>query len=68
MLLVPSAFTKTTGEAHWELLLRTRAVETQCYVRPCPPKLPFAFEILSAEANLLIGLNMVFTDVGPIYR
>ncbi|KAG0599757.1 hypothetical protein M758_12G176200 [Ceratodon purpureus] len=32
VLLVPSAFTKTTGEAHWELLLRARAVETQCYV------------------------------------
>ncbi|CAL8462335.1 g1868 [Coccomyxa elongata] len=32
VLLVPSAFTKLTGEAHWELLLRARAVETQCYV------------------------------------
>ncbi|CAM6034067.1 unnamed protein product [Sphagnum compactum] len=32
VLLVPSAFTKKTGEAHWELLLRARAVETQCYV------------------------------------
>ena len=29
---VPSAFTATTGEAHWELLLRTRAVENLCYV------------------------------------
>jgi nitrilase len=32
LLLVPSAFTATTGSAHWELLLRTRAVENQCYV------------------------------------
>lgn len=32
LLLVPSAFTKKTGEAHWELLLRARAVECQCYV------------------------------------
>ncbi|OAE27480.1 hypothetical protein AXG93_3911s1630 [Marchantia polymorpha subsp. ruderalis] len=32
ILLVPSAFTKKTGEAHWEILLRARAVETQCYV------------------------------------
>ncbi|EFJ08904.1 hypothetical protein SELMODRAFT_130791 [Selaginella moellendorffii] len=32
VLLVPSAFTRKTGEAHWELLLRARAVETQCYV------------------------------------
>ncbi len=32
LILVPSAFTYTTGQAHWELLLRTRAVENQCYV------------------------------------
>ena len=32
VLSVPSAFTYTTGQAHWELLLRTRAVENQCYV------------------------------------
>jgi len=32
LLCVPSAFTYTTGKAHWELLLRTRAVENQCYV------------------------------------
>jgi deaminated glutathione amidase len=32
LLSVPSAFTWTTGRAHWELLLRARAVENQCYV------------------------------------
>ena len=32
LLTVPSAFTHTTGRAHWELLLRARAVENQCYV------------------------------------
>ena len=32
LLCVPAAFTHTTGEAHWELLLRARAVENQCYV------------------------------------
>lgn len=32
ILLVPSAFTKVTGQAHWEILLRARAIETQCYV------------------------------------
>jgi len=32
MLAVPSAFTKTTGEAHWHVLLRARAIETGCYV------------------------------------
>ncbi len=32
LIAVPSAFTHTTGAAHWELLLRARAVENQCYV------------------------------------
>uniref|UniRef100_A0A2C9VLU0 CN hydrolase domain-containing protein n=1 Tax=Manihot esculenta TaxID=3983 RepID=A0A2C9VLU0_MANES len=32
VLLVPAAFTKITGQAHWEILLRARAIETQCYV------------------------------------
>jgi nitrilase len=32
LLSVPSAFTYTTGRAHWELLLRARAVENQCFV------------------------------------
>ena len=32
VLSVPAAFTHTTGQAHWELLLRARAVENQCYV------------------------------------
>ena len=31
-LAVPSAFTATTGAAHWHSLLRARAIETQCYV------------------------------------
>ncbi len=32
LISVPAAFTYTTGMAHWELLLRARAVENQCYV------------------------------------
>jgi predicted amidohydrolase len=32
ILTVPSAFTVTTGKAHWHLLLRTRAVENACFV------------------------------------
>ena len=30
--LVPSAFTDVTGAAHWDILLRARAIENQCYV------------------------------------
>ena len=32
LIVVPSAFTYTTGSAHWEILLRARAIENQCYV------------------------------------
>jgi predicted amidohydrolase len=32
ILCVPSAFTHTTGAAHWEALVRARAIENQCYV------------------------------------
>ncbi len=32
LIVVPSAFTYATGEAHWEILLRARAIENQCYV------------------------------------
>jgi len=32
LIVVPAAFTYTTGEAHWEILLRARAIENQCYV------------------------------------
>jgi nitrilase len=32
LVVVPAAFTARTGEAHWEILLRARAIENQCYV------------------------------------
>ena len=32
VLAFPSAFSDTTGAAHWEVLLRARAIENQCYV------------------------------------
>jgi predicted amidohydrolase len=32
ILAIPSAFTASTGRDHWEVLLRARAIESQCYV------------------------------------
>ncbi len=32
MIVIPSAFTETTGKAHWEPLIRARAIENLCYV------------------------------------
>ena len=32
LIVLPAAFTQTTGRSHWETLLRARAIENQCYV------------------------------------
>ncbi|WP_259767308.1 carbon-nitrogen hydrolase family protein, partial [Pseudomonas protegens] len=32
LITAPSAFTAVTGAAHWEVLIRARAIETQCYL------------------------------------
>jgi predicted amidohydrolase len=32
MISVPAAFTVPTGQAHWEVMLRARAIETGCFV------------------------------------
>ena len=32
VMILPAAFTATTGEAHWEVLMRARAIENQCFV------------------------------------
>jgi len=37
MLFFPGAFNTTTGPAHWELLIRARALDTQCYVAAVSP-------------------------------
>jgi predicted amidohydrolase len=36
IITVPAAFARTTGEAHWHVLLRSRAIETGCFIiAPC---------------------------------
>ena len=37
LILVPGAFNMTTGPAHWELSLRMRAVDNQCFTAGCAP-------------------------------
>ncbi len=32
LVFIPSSFTAPTGEAHWEVLVRARAIENQCFV------------------------------------
>ena len=35
IITLPAAFTTFTGRAHWDALLRARAIENQCYVLAC---------------------------------
>jgi predicted amidohydrolase len=35
IFFLPAAFTKRTGQAHWEALLRARAIENQCFLVAC---------------------------------
>ena len=37
ILIFPGAFNTVTGPPHWELLLRARALDTQCFVAGCSP-------------------------------
>ena len=37
LLIVPAAFNTTTGPAHWDLLMRSRAVDNQLFVLACSP-------------------------------
>jgi nitrilase len=60
LILVPSAFTATTGAAHWHLLLRARAVENQCYV------LAAAQGGLHANGRRTYGHSMLIDPWGEI--
>ena len=37
MVFVPAAFNMTTGPAHWEILFRSRALDSQIYILGCSP-------------------------------
>lgn len=40
LLAVPAAFNTTTGPRHWHLVMRARAVDTQCFVMACSSARP----------------------------
>ncbi len=77
LILVPSAFTATTGKAHWEILLRARAVENLAYVlapaqggRHENGRATFGHSMLvdpwgAVVANRPDGAGVVFGDVDP---
>jgi len=77
LIVVPAAFTETTGRAHWEVLLRARAIENQCYVLACGQggehpsgRRTFGHSMLidpwgEVVASLAMGLGVVVGDIEP---
>ena len=60
VLCVPAAFTYETGKAHWEILLRSRAIENLCYVlAPNQAGKP-------ARGNALYGHSMIINPWGEV--
>ena len=77
LILVPAAFTATTGRAHWETLLRARAIENLCYVLAAAQggrhengRATFGHSMLidpwgEVIANRPDGAGVVFGDIDP---
>lgn len=80
IIVVPSAFTETTGRAHWEPLLRARAIENMAYVL-APAQGGYHMNGRETHGNSMIidpwgvvldrlprGSGMVLAGVNPAYR
>ena len=67
IVAVPSAFTAATGPAHWETLVRARAIETQCFVVAAdqhgepPPGLPACH----GHSMIVDPWGRVLAEAGP---
>ncbi|MBL4603989.1 MAG: carbon-nitrogen hydrolase family protein [Emcibacteraceae bacterium] len=63
VIVIPAAFTKQTGEAHWELLCRARAIETQTYVLACGTT---GTHVEDGEDRYTYGNSMIVDPWGKI--
>ena len=61
LIVLPGAFNTTTGPAHWETLLRARAIENTCYVAACSPASP-----VDPEAYPAWGHSMIVDPYGEV--
>lgn len=83
VLAVPSAFARPTGEAHWHVLLRARAIETGCFViaaaqtgvHPGSGRKTFGHSLIIGpwgevilDAGSEIGLHFATLDLGDVDR
>lgn len=64
ILLIPSAFSPVTGAAHWESLLRARAIETGCYVIAAAQS--GVHHASSGKARETYGHSMVVSPWGEV--
>ncbi|KAL3314859.1 Carbon-nitrogen hydrolase [Cichlidogyrus casuarinus] len=55
VLIFPGAFSTTTGPAHWELLARARALDTQSYVAVCSPACDQTASYISHAHSMVVG-------------
>lgn len=65
MILVPSAFLVPTGEAHWHVLLRARAIESQCFVA-APAQAGAHVSTVSGETRHTYGHSLVVDPWGRV--
>jgi predicted amidohydrolase len=68
VITYPSAFTVPTGQAHWEPLLRARAIETQAYVIAAAQAGSHNSKRLSYGHSMIVNpWGEVVTQLGPEY-
>jgi predicted amidohydrolase len=65
VILVPAAFLVPTGKAHWEVLLRARAIESQCYIL-APAQVGLHKSSKNSETRETFGHSMAINPWGEI--
>ena len=64
-ITIPAAFTKVTGDAHWEILLRARAIENGCFViAPCQTGHHYAKRYTCGHSMIIDPWGTVLADGG----
>jgi nitrilase len=64
LIMVPAAFTLQTGKDHWEVLLRARAIETQCWI--AAPACTGAHQGAARDTRLTYGHSMIVDPWGHV--
>lgn len=64
LIILPAAFTQQTGEDHWEVLCRARAIEFQCYFVACGQC--GSYRAPNGEERVMFGHSMVVDPWGRV--